>query len=143
MRRVVFTTWPLLSATKKYVLPAHYGNNFIYQFVCYWDSRYVGRTSQNLQERIKQHVPRPIRNHHSLKMALIFPVLARDLKLLPSFLLLDNIFWKIFHAPANTVTPNSPFLPEDVLLFTCPLLNLILSNLFNLIYVDTMNFFTV
>ena len=67
MRRVVFTTWPLLSATKKYVLPAHYGNNFIYQFVCYWDSRYVGRTSQNLQERIKQHVPRPIRNHHSSK----------------------------------------------------------------------------
>ena len=65
--RVVFTTWPLLSATKKDVLPAHYRNNFIYQFVCYWDSRYVGRTSQNLQERIKQHVPRPIRNHHYSK----------------------------------------------------------------------------
>ena len=29
------------------------------------DSRYGGRTSQRLQECIKQHVPKSIRNHHS------------------------------------------------------------------------------
>ena len=29
------------------------------------DSRYVGRTFQRLQEHIKKHVPRSIRNHHS------------------------------------------------------------------------------
>ena len=35
-------------------------NNF--QFVCHCDSRYVGCTSQHLEERIKQHVPRSIAN---------------------------------------------------------------------------------
>ena len=47
-----FITRPLLSETKKNVLPAHHHNNVIYQFVCHCDSRYVGRTSQRLQERI-------------------------------------------------------------------------------------------
>ena len=32
----------------------------IYQFSCHCDSRYVGRTSQRLQDRIKQHVPKSI-----------------------------------------------------------------------------------
>ena len=36
--------------------------NVIYQFVCHCDSRYVGCTSQCLEERIKQHVPRSIAN---------------------------------------------------------------------------------
>ena len=62
--RVVFTIKSLLSATKKDVLSAHCHNNVIYQFVCHCDSRYVRRTSQRLQKRIKQHVPRSIRNHH-------------------------------------------------------------------------------
>ena len=30
--------------------------------MCHYDSRYVGRTSQRLEERIKQHVPRSIAN---------------------------------------------------------------------------------
>ena len=33
----------------------------IYEYVCHCDSRYVGRTTQRLQERIKQHVPKAIR----------------------------------------------------------------------------------
>ena len=36
-------------------------NNVIYQFVCHCDSRYVGRTSQRLEERIKQ-IPKSITN---------------------------------------------------------------------------------
>ena len=40
-------------------------NNIIYQSVCHCDCRYVGRTFQRLQECIKQHVSRLIRNHHS------------------------------------------------------------------------------
>ena len=32
------------------------------EFVCHCDSRYVGRTSQRPEERIKQHVPRSIAN---------------------------------------------------------------------------------
>ena len=58
--RVVFTTRQLLPTTKKDVLPSHHHSNVIYQFVCHCDSRYVGRTSQRLEERIKQHVPKSI-----------------------------------------------------------------------------------
>ena len=34
------------------------------QFVCQCNSRYVGRISQSLQERIKQHISGSIRNYH-------------------------------------------------------------------------------
>jgi len=60
--RVVFTTWQLLPATKKDVLLSHHQSNLIYQFVCHCDCRYVGRTSQRLEERIKQHIPKSITN---------------------------------------------------------------------------------
>ena len=33
--------------------------------VCHCDNRYVGRTSQHLQNRIRQHVPKSIRNRTS------------------------------------------------------------------------------
>ena len=36
----------------------HHYSNLVYLFVCHCDSRYVGRTSQRLQERIKQHIPK-------------------------------------------------------------------------------------
>ena len=146
MKRFVFTTWPLLSATKKDVLPAHHRNNVIYQFMCHCNSWYVERHPKVCKNALSNTFPCRSGTIILLKTVLIFPVPARkpaSLKLLPSFLLLDSILWKISHAPANTVTPNSLFLLEDVLLFTCPLLKLFLLNLFNLIYVDTMNFFTV
>ena len=60
--RVIFNTRQLLPAIKKDVLPSHHHSNVIYQFVCHCDSRYVGRTSQRLEERIKQHIPRSIAN---------------------------------------------------------------------------------
>jgi len=60
--RVVFTTRQLLPATKKDVLPSHHQNNVMYQFLCHCDSRYVGRTPQRLEERIKQHIPKSIAN---------------------------------------------------------------------------------
>ena len=44
------------------MLPSHHYSNVIYQFVCHCDSRYVGRMSQHLEKRIKQHVPRSIAN---------------------------------------------------------------------------------
>ena len=59
---VIFNTRQLLRAIKKDVLPSHHHSNVIYQFVCHCDSRYVGRTSQRLEKRIKQHVPRSIAN---------------------------------------------------------------------------------
>ena len=55
--RVIFNTRQLFPAIKKDVLPSLHHSNVIYQFLCHCDSRYVVRTSQRLEERIKQHVP--------------------------------------------------------------------------------------
>ena len=38
----------------------------VYEYVCHCDSRYVGRTTRRLQERIKQHVPKAIRQKNTL-----------------------------------------------------------------------------
>ena len=61
---IVYTTRQLLPAAKKDVLPAFHQSNIVYQFLCHYDSRYVGRTSQRLQQRIKQHVPKTILQKH-------------------------------------------------------------------------------
>ena len=60
--RVIFNTRQLLPATKKDVLAPHHHSNVIYQFVYHYNSRYIGRTSQRLEEQIKQHIPRSIAN---------------------------------------------------------------------------------
>ena len=60
----VYTTRQLLPAAKNDVLPALHQSNMIYQFLCHCDSRYVGRTSQRIQLRIKQHVPKTILQEH-------------------------------------------------------------------------------
>ena len=59
---VTFNTRQLLPANKKDLLSSHHHSNVISQFVCHCDSRYVGRKSQHLEERIKQNVPSPIAN---------------------------------------------------------------------------------
>ena len=60
-QRVIFTSRPLLSAIKKDVLPASLLSNVVYNFSCHCDSPYVGHTSQRLQNRIRQHMPKFIR----------------------------------------------------------------------------------
>ena len=68
--QVLFTN-ELLSVTNKDVLPALPKSNRIYQFSCHCDSRYVGRTSQRLQNRIKHHVPKSIRSCSSSQKRLL------------------------------------------------------------------------
>ena len=48
--------------TSKDVVPTKQQSMVVYQYVCRCDCRYVGRTSQRLQDRIKQHIPKAIRN---------------------------------------------------------------------------------
>ena len=36
-------------------------SNVVYNFLCHCDSRYVSRTSQRLQDRIRQHLPKFVR----------------------------------------------------------------------------------
>ena len=49
---IVYITRQLLPAAQKEVLHASHQINIVYQFLCHSDSRYVGRTSQRLQQRI-------------------------------------------------------------------------------------------
>ena len=61
---IVYTNRQLLLEAKKDVLPVFHQSNIVYQFLCHCDSRCVGRTSQRLQQRIKQHVPKTILQEH-------------------------------------------------------------------------------
>ena len=59
--RCVFSTKTILPPTPKESLPAFSSSCVVYDFNCECGSRYVGRTSQRLSDRIKQHVPNAIR----------------------------------------------------------------------------------
>ena len=51
----------MLPVARKDVLPTHQKSLVTYEYKCHCDSRYVGRTTQRLQDRIKQHVPQWLR----------------------------------------------------------------------------------
>ena len=53
----VFTTRRMFNTCKKDVLPAESLSNVVYLFNCACGLSYVGRTTQRLAERVKQHVP--------------------------------------------------------------------------------------
>ena len=59
--RLVFTSKLMLPVACKNVVPTTQKSFVIYEYKCHCDSRYVGRTSQRLQYRIKQHVPQWLR----------------------------------------------------------------------------------
>ena len=54
---LIFKSKRMLPVACKNVLPTTQKSSIIYEYKCHCDSRYVGRTSQRLQNRIKQHVP--------------------------------------------------------------------------------------
>ena len=59
--RLVFTSKRVLPVARKDVLPTIQKSFVIYEYKYHCDSRCVGRTSQRLQDRIKQHVPQWLR----------------------------------------------------------------------------------
>ena len=59
--RLVLTSKRMLPVARKDVLPTIQKSLIIYECKCHFDSWYVGRTSQRLQNRIKQHVPQWLR----------------------------------------------------------------------------------
>ena len=79
---IVYNTRLLLPAAKTDVLPAFHQSNIVYQFLCQCDSRYVGRTSQRLQQRIKLHVPKTVLQKHISQDR---STLARSCKPIKSF----------------------------------------------------------
>ena len=52
----------MFPTVRKDVISTKQQSMVVYQYVCRCDCRYVGRTSQRLQDRIKQHIPKAIRN---------------------------------------------------------------------------------
>ena len=54
---LVFTSKCMLPVARKDVVHTIQKSFVIYKYKCHCDSRYVRRTSQRLQDRIKQHVP--------------------------------------------------------------------------------------
>ena len=58
---LVFTSKRMLSVARKDVLPTTRKSCVVCECKCYCDSRYVRRTSQRLQDRIKQHIPQWLR----------------------------------------------------------------------------------
>ena len=59
--RVVYNTGVLLPSAKKDCVPTTQKSCVVYEFSCRCEARYVGRTTQRLTDRIKQHVPKRIR----------------------------------------------------------------------------------
>ena len=46
----------------KNFFPAHQLSNIVYKYLCHCDGVYVGKTSQRLEKRIRQNIPKFIRN---------------------------------------------------------------------------------
>ena len=59
--RVLFSTRKIFPFIYKDAVPSIQQSMVVYEYVCRFDCRYVGRTSLRLDERINQHVPNFIR----------------------------------------------------------------------------------
>ena len=62
---VVYNTRVMLPSAKKDSVPTTQKSCVVYEFSCRCEARYVGRTTQRLADRIKQHVPTSIRKKSS------------------------------------------------------------------------------
>ena len=58
---MVYSTRAMLPSAKKDSVPTTQKSCVVYEFSCQCEARYVGRTTQRLADRIKQHVPTSIR----------------------------------------------------------------------------------
>ena len=57
--------WPFLQMVQIFEkVPALLKSSAIYEYKCHCDSRYIGRTSQRLEDPIKQHVPKRLIQRH-------------------------------------------------------------------------------
>ena len=67
--RVVYNTGVMLSSAKKDCVPTTQKSCVVYEFSCRCEGQYVGRTTQRLADRIKQHIPTNIRKKSSKRTA--------------------------------------------------------------------------
>ena len=62
---IILNTRVMLPSAKKDSVPTAQKSSAVYEFLCRCEARYVGRTTQRLADRIKQHVPTSIRKKSS------------------------------------------------------------------------------
>ena len=112
--RIIFTTRKILPAIHKDVLPSLQQSMVVYQYVCRCDCRYVGQTSQRLQDRINQHIPRcirsdkrPTKNLPNRECKITSPLVSTVI------LQSDSIYWRIKNVPNISTMPNFPFWPQQ------------------------------
>ena len=130
-------------STKKDVFPAFQHSNIIYQYLCHYDSRYVGRTSRWLSDKIKQHVPKCIRTgQFSQDRSALSPSKSSNYSVSHYSRLLVNTSSIISCTHFITITIDSPYFPLVALLSISPLWRLLSLELFNLTSVDKKNSFT-
>ena len=60
--RIIFSSKKLFLFFPKNILPAHTQSNIVHKYSCHCDKGYGGKRSQRLEEQIRQHVPKFIRN---------------------------------------------------------------------------------
>ena len=63
MFKVVFFSRSNFQGFYKDPLPTHALSNLVYEFSCYCGSGYVGKTTQTLMKRTRQHVPACVINY--------------------------------------------------------------------------------
>ena len=63
--RVVYNTKVMLPSAKKDSVPTTQKSCVVYEFSCRCEARYVGRSTQRLADRIKQHIPTSIRKKNT------------------------------------------------------------------------------
>ena len=144
---VVYKTNQLLPVANKNVLPALQNSNVIYQFLCHCNCRFVGRTSQRLQDRIKQHVPKSIR--YVLPQNVIFQFAnanispSQQLKFNLSRMIrpLDFTSYAIPLALKTMMTTCSPFSQKNVRHFIFQLLKPTLLKLLTIFSAEKKNLF--
>ena len=62
---LIYNTRVMLPSAKKDSFPTNQKSCVVYEFSCRYDARYVGRTSEKLADRLKQHVPTSIRTKNT------------------------------------------------------------------------------
>ena len=76
--RVVYNTRVMLPSAKKDCVPTTQKSCVAYEFSCRCEARYVGRTTQRLTDRIKQHVPTSIRKKSNTVREQIPPICKKN-----------------------------------------------------------------
>ena len=89
---VIFTARRAFSPAVKDALPTTMMSNVVYKFACHCTCTYVGRTSQQLGERIKQHLPSKLfKAKPNLKIETADSAITKHLKQHPACIRTDLV----------------------------------------------------